>query len=232
VSICVSLGEYPTIRFYRPRNPNHEAGVLCSHLARYVQDGLDLHAKHHDDFPPPSPRPRGILIITDRSMDLFAPLVHEFTYQAMVHDLLPIKEGDKTLYKTVINEGAPNEELKEMEIGEKDRIWVENRHMHMKDLLEKLVADFNKFRAEHPQFAESSQVSNSINNIKDMLAGLPQFTEGKQLYSLHLNMAQECMSLFQKCRLSDIAVVEQVYSQHSIMFPQVLNDRVPRYWPG
>jgi syntaxin-binding protein 1 len=87
-------------------------------------------------------------------MDLFAPLVHEFTYQAMVHDLLPIKEADKTFYKTVINEGTPGEEVKEMELGEKDKIWVENRHLHMKDLLEKLVADFNKFRADHPQFAE------------------------------------------------------------------------------
>ena len=87
-------------------------------------------------------------------MDLFAPLVHEFTYQAMVHDLLPLKEGDKSYYKTVLNEGTPREEVKEVELGEKDKIWVTNRHLHMKDLLQKLVADFNKFRADNPQFAE------------------------------------------------------------------------------
>ena len=150
----MSLGEYPTIRYYRPRNPLHEASVLCSHLARFVQEGLDQYAKHHEDFPPPSPRPRGILLITDRTMDLFSPLLHEFTYQAMVHDLLPIKEGDKSFYRTVLNQGSVNEEEKEMELGENDRIWVENRHLHMKDLLEKLVADFNKFRADNPQFAE------------------------------------------------------------------------------
>ena len=154
MSVCVTLGEYPAIRYYRPRGPLHEAGVLCSYLASYVQDGLDIHAKYHEDFPPPSPRPRGVLIITDRTMDLFAPLIHEFTYQAMVHDLLPVKDGDKTYYKTVINEGRPNEEVKEMELGEKDKIWIENRHMHMKDVLEKLGTDFNKFRADHPQFAE------------------------------------------------------------------------------
>ena len=153
VSVCVSLGEYPTIRYYRPRNPLHEASVLCSHLARFIQDGLDQHAKYHEDFPPPSPRPRGILIITDRTMDLFAPLVHEFTYQAMVHDLLPLKEGDKTFYKTIVNQGETQEE-KDMELGEQDKIWVENRHLHMKDLLEKLVDDFKKFRAANPQFAE------------------------------------------------------------------------------
>jgi syntaxin-binding protein 1 len=154
VYVCVTLGEYPTIRYYRPRNPLHEAGVLCTHLARFVQEALDDYAKHHEDFPPPSPRPRGVLVITDRTMDLFAPLIHEFTYQAMVHELLPLQEGDRTFFKTTLNQGTPNEEHREMELGERDRVWIENRHLHMKDLLEKLVADFNKFRATNPQFAE------------------------------------------------------------------------------
>lgn len=87
-------------------------------------------------------------------MDLFAPLIHEFTYQAIVHDLLPVKEADKITYKNILNQGSPSQEEKEMELGEGDRIWVENRHRHMKELLLKLVADFTKFRADHPQFAE------------------------------------------------------------------------------
>jgi syntaxin-binding protein 1 len=43
-----------------------------------------------------------------------------------------------------------------------------------------------------------------------MIAGLPQFQEGKELYSLHLSMAQECMDKFQKYHLADVAIVEQV----------------------
>ena len=78
-------------------------------------------------------------------MDLVAPLIHEFTYQAMAHDLLPIKEGDKVLYKTIINEGTTEENVKDMEIGEKDEIWVKNRHMHMKDTIERLMGDLQKF---------------------------------------------------------------------------------------
>ena len=116
MGVCVALGEYPTIRYYRPRTATHEASILCSHLARFVQDELDLYAKFHEDFPPPTSRPRGTLFIVDRSMDLFAPVLHEFTYQAMAYDLLPIKEGDKSTYRTVINEGMPNQEQKEIEI--------------------------------------------------------------------------------------------------------------------
>ena len=56
----------------------------------------------------------------------------------------------------------------------------------------------------------STAQPNTINNIKDMIAGLPEFREGKDLYALHLNMAQECMDIFQRCKLPEVATVEQV----------------------
>ena len=207
VCICVSLGEYPNIRYYSPPNPIHEASVLCSHLARFVQLELDQYAKYHEDFPPASNRPRGALIITDRTMDLFAPLVHEFTYQAMVHDILSLKEGDKVFYSTALDQND-REGVKDIEISEKDDLWVRNRHLHMKDLLEKLASEFQAFKAKNPQFADSDNPS-SLNNIKDMLAGLPQYQEGKEQFSLHLNMASDAMALFQKRKLGEIASVEQ-----------------------
>ena len=52
--ICVSLNEYPKVRYYRPRNPTHEASVLCSHLARFVQEELDAYAQFNQNFPPPT----------------------------------------------------------------------------------------------------------------------------------------------------------------------------------
>ncbi|KAF4619072.1 hypothetical protein G7Y89_g14775 [Cudoniella acicularis] len=207
--ICVTLGEYPKVRFYKPRSPLHEASVLCSHLARFVQDELDAYASFNQNFPPPATRPQGILMITDRSMDLVAPVIHEFTYQAMAHDLLPIKENDKIFFRTVINQGEVNEEEKDMEIGEKDKLWVDNRHRHMKDTIEKLMGDFQKFIAENPHFTNSEGDATSLNAIKDMLAGLPQFQELKDAYSLHINMAQECMNIFEHHKLLDIASVEQ-----------------------
>lgn len=211
VSVCVSLGEYPSIRYHSPSNSTHEASVLCSHLARFVQLELDQYAKYHEDFPPVSPRPRGVLIIADRSLDLFAPLLHEFTYQAMVHDVLPLKEGDRIYYRTAIDPREARESrdgTKEMEIGEQDAIWVKNRHLHMKDLLEKLASEFQAFKAKNPQFADSDNPS-SLNNIKDMLAGLPQYQEGKEAFSLHLSMASDAMSVFQERKLADLASVEQ-----------------------
>lgn len=211
--VCVALGEYPIIRYYRPRAPTHEASVLCSHLARFVQDKLDMYAQFNQDFPPPSNRPRGALYITDRSMDLFAPFLHEFTYQAMALDLLPINDTDKVTYRAVVNEDDPGAEEKEMEISDKDKIWVENRHRHMKDTLDKLISDFQKFIADNPNFtnqdAQNAAGMNGLNAIKDMIAGLPQFQEMKESYTLHLGMAEKCMDIFQRHKLPDLASVEQ-----------------------
>jgi syntaxin-binding protein 1 len=205
--------------------------VLCGHLARFVQEELDAYAQWNQNFPPPASRPQGVLVITDRSMDIVAPLIHEFTYQAMAHDLLPIKEGDKIYYKTVVNEGGADQQEKEMEIGEKDKIWVENRHRHMKDTIEKLMGDFQKFIDENPHFTNSEADATSLNAIKDMLAGLPQFQEMKEAYSLHLNMAQECMNIFQHHKLPDIASVEQSLAtglDEDFRKPKNLADQVVR----
>ncbi|KZF23244.1 Sec1 family protein [Xylona heveae TC161] len=209
VAVCIVLGENPVIRYYRPRSPTHEAHVLCSHLARFVQAGLDRHAQLNESFRAPTNRPRGALFITDRSMDLNAPLIHEFTYQAMAYDLLPIRDGDKIFYKTVIHAGKPDQEEKDMEIGEHDQMWITHRHRHMKDTIESLMRDFRKFLEDHPQFTSGEEDATNLNTIKDMLAGLPEFQELKEAYALHLSMAQDCMNIFQNRKLPDLASVEQ-----------------------
>ncbi|CAG8974407.1 hypothetical protein HYALB_00010047 [Hymenoscyphus albidus] len=240
VDCVVSLGENPKVRFFQPRpfiprtptdQDQYGPRILSGYLAQVVQDELDLYMRYNPDFPPPSNRPQGVLMIADRSFDLMAPLLHEFTYQAMAHDLLPIKEGEKVMYTTVVNEGTGAQEEKDMEIGEKDKIWVENRHRHMKDTIEKLMGDFQKFIDENPHFTNAEGDATSLNAIKDMLAGLPQFQELKEAYSLHLSMAQECMNIFEKHKLPDLALVEQTLAtglDEDFRKPKNMADQVVR----
>ncbi|EAQ88039.1 hypothetical protein CHGG_04658 [Chaetomium globosum CBS 148.51] len=188
------------------------AKVLCMHLARFVQEELDNYQRFDRNFPPQSQRPQSVLLVTDRSMDLMAPLLHEFTYQAMAHDLLPIRdqENGKVTFHLTINENTAKAEEKDMELVEKDAVWVGNRHRHMKDTIDRLMADFQKFLDANPSLAKKDDSSTpTVNDIRDMMAGLPQFQEMKQAYSLHLTMAQEAMNIFKKYKLADIASAEQ-----------------------
>ena len=59
-------------------------------------------------------------------------------------------------------------------------------------------------------YLESDGASTSVNTIKDMLAGLPEFSEKKEAFSLHLDMAEKCMKIFQENKLLDLGSVEQV----------------------
>ncbi|KAH9913550.1 Sec1-like protein [Epithele typhae] len=183
-----------------------EGDYVAKVLAFMVQQHLDDHKKSDPNFPKPSDpaRPRGTLIITDRAMDTVAPLLHEFTYQAMANDLLPIDDGTSYRYKFQTQTGT---EDKTATLSDADNVWTDIRHMHMREAIDKLMADFNKFLQDNAGF--KGEGAASLNDMKDMLASLPQFQEQRDKFSLHLNMAQECMGIFERDKLPAVATVEQ-----------------------
>ena len=75
----------------------------------------------------------------------------------------------------------------------------------------------------------SGGATTSVNTIKDMLAGLPQFQEGKEAFSLHLDMAEKCVKLFQEHKLAEVGSVEQVRNiATSTQFKLILSSRLRR----
>jgi syntaxin-binding protein 1 len=50
--------------------------------------------------------------------------------------------------------GASGIEEKKATFDEKDDIWTSIRHMHMKDTIDKLIQDFNKFCQENTNFTD------------------------------------------------------------------------------
>ncbi|KAL5070682.1 hypothetical protein RYX36_021569 [Vicia faba] len=71
------------------------------------------------------------LLIIDRTIDQIAPLIHEWTYDAMCHDLLNM-EGNKYVHEIPgKNGGQP--ERKEVLLEDHDPIWLELRYAHIAD---------------------------------------------------------------------------------------------------
>ncbi|KAF8493208.1 Sec1-like protein [Russula emetica] len=183
-----------------------EAEVLSRVLAFEVQAALDEYKRANPEFPKQdSGRQRATLIVTDRAMDVFVPLIHEFTYQAMANDLLPIEDGSKYTYKFQSSVGAYED--KTAVLSDADTVWSDVRHMHMREAIDKLMADFNKFMTDNAGF--KGEGAATLNDMKDMLASLPQYQEQREKFSLHLSMAQECMDIFERDRLPVVATVEQ-----------------------
>lgn len=185
---------------------SHTSGAeehFTKRLALRLQTAIDAYVKENEPKSDPG-RPRGILFITDRSVDTVAPFLHEFSYQAMCNDLLPIIDGSKYKYSFTNHEGR--REDKEAILTDDDAVWQGIRHLHIVEAIDKLSRDFKAHAGETGNFADNAS---SLNDMRDMLASLPQMQEMKDKLSLHLTMAQNCMNRFEKTRLPAQAMVEQ-----------------------
>ncbi|CAG8634322.1 14686_t:CDS:2, partial [Acaulospora colombiana] len=172
---------------------------LCKILAFMVQEELDMYKRVNPNWPEPSSpaRPPSTLLITDRTMDMMAPFVHEFTYQAMANDLLPIVNGTKFRYEFQNASGATQTQV--ATLSEADTLWVTTRHQHIKEAIDKVISNLKDFQEQNGVFTKSG--TTSIEDVKDMLAGLSIYQEGQQ----------QCMDMFvdPTKKLAAMATIEQ-----------------------
>jgi syntaxin-binding protein 1 len=214
-SLCISHNEFPYIRYALTQVSDR----LTSRLAALVYEELDKYARTADDFPSTDPAVSGpnraVLLIVDRTVDNVAPLLHEFTYQAMINDLLTVYEGG-TKYRYSYQSATEGLKEKEVLLDETiDQLWASLRHSHIAECNETLVNNFNKFLNENRaamglsgRQARPDGVK-SLKDLKETLSAVPQFQELKSKFSVHINIAQECMAIFSRNKLADLAGVEQ-----------------------
>ncbi|KAJ2374391.1 syntaxin binding protein 1, partial [Coemansia sp. RSA 2607] len=110
--------------------------------------------------------PPAVVLILDRSIDLYAPLVHEPTYQAMVYDLVDLEDGNKYVYTTKANDGQLKQV--EAELSEKaDPLWQRLRHEH--------VGSVARILAERLESLIEESTGIKALNSGSVLAELPEF---------------------------------------------------------
>ncbi|CAO3675534.1 unnamed protein product [Umbelopsis vinacea] len=212
LSVCATVGENPLIRYHRPLDVKGTVNRnIPWHLAKLVQQELDNFCKLNPEFPPARdpPLPRGTLIILDRTIDHLSPFLHEFTYQAMMTDLLNVEEsasGLKYSYEYVQEDGLTAN--KEIVLDEQDSVYTSIRHMHIANTTERLIESFNEFIAQNKGSGGSSTVR-SLNDMKEVMANLPQFQEMKSKYSAHMTIAADCMAEFNSHNLDAIGLIQQ-----------------------
>ncbi|EGC40177.1 hypothetical protein DICPUDRAFT_147033 [Dictyostelium purpureum] len=195
VSLCVSLNECPIIRFSRS-NP------VSALVASFTQEKIDSVMKNVKSFRPNDDR--ATLLILDRSQDPLTPLIHEFTYQAMVYDLFDI-QNDKFSYDTVTNNGQTIK--KDVLLGETDYMWSGLRHQHIADVTEYLTTRLDEFLRTNQVSQYSQQHTNSLKEAGDVIRSLPQYQEIMSKYSVHINLADRATAKFPS--LEQVAYLEQ-----------------------
>ena len=81
-------------------------------------------------------------LILDRTMDAVSPIIHEWTYEAMVYDLLRVENN---VYKRHGDAAGTMEVL----LDEEDMLWKELRHMHIAEASSAVNDKIDNFRKEN-----------------------------------------------------------------------------------
>ncbi|KAG6557771.1 hypothetical protein Mapa_000538 [Marchantia paleacea] len=149
------------------------------------------------------------LIILTRAADPIAPVIHEWSYNAMCHDLLDL-DGNKFMYE--VTTAAGRQEKKEVLLEEHDGVWRELRDMHIADVNLRLDEKMKEFRGRNKAAQLHSGGSREDISTKDMqkiAQALPQYQDELEKLSLHIHIATLLSAKMKEQGLNDLSKVEQ-----------------------
>ncbi|CAM9775386.1 unnamed protein product [Chrysoparadoxa australica] len=206
VTLCVTLKEFPHVR-YSGASPRAER------VAALFQDKMSAFISRapHWEFQGQEATEgggRATLLLVDRSDDAVSPLMHEFTYQCLVEDLLDPQEG-RLQYSANTGGGTAK---KEVVLNESDDLWVEYRHEHIAKVLTELGTRFKDLVKNHGAAAALVKGSGRNMSLEQMAAatrGLPEFQELTKKMSQHIHLSQQCSTKISEGDLLAAGTLEQ-----------------------
>eukprot|EP00903_Cladosiphon_okamuranus_P017508 g16126.t1 len=208
VTLCATLGEFPHIRFAADGGGRTEgvARTFQANMEEFVSNSPTWSFRGQDSRA--SDGGRATLLLLDRADDPLSPLMHEFTYQCLVEDLLGIQDG-RVSYMADTGKGKVK---KEALLNDSDTLWAEFRHAHIGKVLTDLGDRFRDLVASNAGAAalikgEGRQMS--VEQMAKATRGLPEFQELSKKMSQHVRLSQECMDKLEKKNLLRAGALEQ-----------------------
>nr|SVE75664.1 EOG090X03QA [Daphnia hispanica] len=192
VSVLLSLKKNPIIRY-------HSFSSLARRLAENIRDTIlkesSLFHFHRGESVP-------LLLILDRRCDPITPLLNQWTYQAMVHELLSIKNNRVSLVGVP---GAPKDMSEVLLSAEQDEFYANNMYLNFGDIGQTIKSLMDEFQAK----AKSHQKVESIADMKAFVENYPQFKKMSGAVTKHVTLVGELSRLVTQHNLLEVSEAEQ-----------------------
>ncbi|XP_047981242.1 SNARE-interacting protein KEULE-like isoform X2 [Salvia hispanica] len=211
-TVLASLREFPNVRYRAaksldPTTMTTFRDLIPTKLAASVWNNLMKYKANLPNFPQMETCE---LLILDRSVDQIAPVIHEWTYDAMCHDLLNM-DGNKYIHEVPSKTGG-RPEKKEVLLEDHDPIWLELRHAHIADASERLHEKMTNFVSKNKAAQIHGSRSGgelSTRDLQKMVQALPQYSEQIEKLSLHVDIAGKINKIIRESGLKDVGQLEQ-----------------------
>ncbi|KAH7144649.1 glucose inhibited division protein A-domain-containing protein [Dactylonectria estremocensis] len=192
IAVLLSLKKKPLIRY-------EKASPLAKKLAsevRYLMTQEDqLFDFRKVDTPP-------ILLVLDRREDPVTPLLTQWTYQAMVHHLLGIRNGRVDL--SGVPEAGP--ELKEIVLSQdQDPFFKKNMFLNFGDL----GGNIKEYVGQYQSKTQNNANIESISDMKRFIEEYPEFRKLSGNVSKHVTLVSELSRRVGAESLLEVSELEQ-----------------------
>ncbi|KAH8324997.1 hypothetical protein KR074_002697 [Drosophila pseudoananassae] len=194
-AVLLSLKLNPVIRY---RAGSQAAQLLAKQIYEQItkESSLFDFRSNIDGAAPP------LLLVLDRRDDPVTPLLHQWTYQAMVHELLHINNNRVDL------SDRPNvpKDFKELVLsGDQDEFYGNNMYSNYGEIgstIKQLMEEFQRKANDHKKVE-------SIADMKNFIESYPQFKKMSGTVQKHLCVIGELSGLSNKRNLFEVSELEQ-----------------------
>uniref|UniRef100_A0A672R7B6 Vacuolar protein sorting-associated protein 45 n=1 Tax=Sinocyclocheilus grahami TaxID=75366 RepID=A0A672R7B6_SINGR len=192
-SVLLALKKCPMIRYQLSSDMSKR---LAESVKQIITKEYELFDFRKTEVPP-------LLLILDRSDDAITPLLNQWTYQAMVHELLGLNNNRIDLSRVP----GISKDLREVVLSaDNDEFYANNLYLNFGEIgtnIKNLMEDFQKKKPKDKQKLES------ISDMKAFVDNYPQFKKMSGTVSKHVTVVGELSRLVSERQLMEVSEVEQ-----------------------
>ena len=189
---ALSLRMHPRVRYWR-------SSPVCGKIAQQLQNKIDEENILFDQM---SSSQSAVILLTDRRSDPVTPLLNQWTYQAMCHELIGLEKNRMDLRKSP----GVKKEFEEIVLScSQDKFFEDNLVSNFGDLAMNIEKYLTKYQ-------EQTKSNSKIQSVQDMQKFIDQYPEFKKLsgnVSKHVTVVHELSRLVSAGNLITVSALEQ-----------------------